>query len=658
MIDKIHTIRGVFFRKPGLTAPTFRKFEVGGDGVYYLKNGVFIEYHINLPHYACKYYNENIGTFEAALNPLGALEVVFSGTHYPEVEAAAKKILLHDSMGGTMRIADGEYTVSYVQNGVNQIIGVRANSEEEAKQKFLAYKARKGYDAEFVGVSYGFESKPGFPVIDCDTLGNSIDKMHDAGFSGRWVRLKYSDVAGKSLKSEIARKYQETYREEVNIIRLSKNYSFGKGELEIQVYATSPYLSAQNADGFWAVVQCSEEQSKMLMDAEVSDAGSGYINLSYKVGNDYKGVLVRANSLSEATAKLHEKYPSAKVLGNYTATPEEVKHLTSMGTPMLDGAIEDGVVRPDGAKFGYHPTGIYSTNGKSYRGFEVTSGENGLRKGVYRFYGYIAPGKVLFGNSAVDGEFRQADFDRLIGEGKIRLLDEDIDLDETHAFGDDVVKSGSGWTNKGKEGTHGQFATKKEAAAQTRAMYANGYKGDSGAATVYAPIVDAFASQEVDREGNSIPVGAKVFIYRGKNSGKVGVVKSWEGNYAVVESGGSTARYVGNEDLIKDSASGLKKLFKVKDKKSGKTYAVSAKDSVEAVAKVSKCLKDATPHEVVVYTNQVLSEMGLNNSLGKYDSVVRRMRGLYGQSFATGDDLKAIIKKALPSVLQYLGFPV
>lgn len=49
----------------------------------------------------------------------------------------------------------------------------------------------------------------------------------------------------------------------------------------------------------------------------------------------------------------------------------------------------------------------------------------------------------------------------------------------TDSFNDDIVKSGSGYTNKGKEGTHGTFATKKEAAAQTRAMYANGYKGDS-----------------------------------------------------------------------------------------------------------------------------------------------------------------------------------
>ena len=42
---------------------------------------------------------------------------------------------------------------------------------------------------------------------------------------------------------------------------------------------------------------------------------------------------------------------------------------------------------------------------------------------------------------------------------------------------EDTVKQGNSWTNKGKEGTHGTFKTKKEADAQRKAMFANGYKG-------------------------------------------------------------------------------------------------------------------------------------------------------------------------------------
>lgn len=41
---------------------------------------------------------------------------------------------------------------------------------------------------------------------------------------------------------------------------------------------------------------------------------------------------------------------------------------------------------------------------------------------------------------------------------------------------EDTVKTSEGkWTNKGKDGTHGKFKTKKEADAQRKAMFANGY---------------------------------------------------------------------------------------------------------------------------------------------------------------------------------------
>lgn len=42
---------------------------------------------------------------------------------------------------------------------------------------------------------------------------------------------------------------------------------------------------------------------------------------------------------------------------------------------------------------------------------------------------------------------------------------------------EDTVKQGNYWVNKGKEGTHGKFKTKKEADAQRAAMYARGFEG-------------------------------------------------------------------------------------------------------------------------------------------------------------------------------------
>ena len=63
-----------------------------------------------------------------------------------------------------------------------------------------------------------------------------------------------------------------------------------------------------------------------------------------------------------------------------------------------------------------------------------------------------------------------ADYENKRETNKEELFEKDDELDE------DTVKSGSGWTNKGKEGTHGKFKTKKGADAQRKAMFANGYK--------------------------------------------------------------------------------------------------------------------------------------------------------------------------------------
>lgn len=55
-----------------------------------------------------------------------------------------------------------------------------------------------------------------------------------------------------------------------------------------------------------------------------------------------------------------------------------------------------------------------------------------------------------------------------------------FDIQVKITYEDTVRKSNGKWTNRGKDGTeHGEFGTKKQADAQRKAMYANGYKGES-----------------------------------------------------------------------------------------------------------------------------------------------------------------------------------
>ena len=57
---------------------------------------------------------------------------------------------------------------------------------------------------------------------------------------------------------------------------------------------------------------------------------------------------------------------------------------------------------------------------------------------------------------------------------------EDEDDDEVEeSLQEDTVKQGKYWVNKGDEGTHGKFRTKKAADEQRKAMFARGYKAES-----------------------------------------------------------------------------------------------------------------------------------------------------------------------------------
>lgn len=61
----------------------------------------------------------------------------------------------------------------------------------------------------------------------------------------------------------------------------------------------------------------------------------------------------------------------------------------------------------------------------------------------------------------------------LMGEKDMSIKDVIVKGD---SLSEDTVKTSDGkWTNKGKEGTHGKFKTKKQADAQRKAMFANGF---------------------------------------------------------------------------------------------------------------------------------------------------------------------------------------
>lgn len=62
-------------------------------------------------------------------------------------------------------------------------------------------------------------------------------------------------------------------------------------------------------------------------------------------------------------------------------------------------------------------------------------------------------------------------------DGEWMILVDEVPEDEEELT-EDTIKQNGKWVNKGEEGTHGKFRTKKEADAQRKAMFAQGFKED------------------------------------------------------------------------------------------------------------------------------------------------------------------------------------
>ncbi len=109
-----------------------------------------------------------------------------------------------------------------------------------------------------------------------------------------------------------------------------------------------------------------------------------------------------------------------------------------------------------------------------------------------------------------DGIEKSLDIDKDIKVEDSFDLEDAFDV-EDESLNEDTVKQGNKWVNKGKEGTHGTFKTKKAADAQRKAMFASGYKGESLTESQSQEIAKYW--NDID-EKNNAPISdfAEIFI--------------------------------------------------------------------------------------------------------------------------------------------------
>lgn len=74
--------------------------------------------------------------------------------------------------------------------------------------------------------------------------------------------------------------------------------------------------------------------------------------------------------------------------------------------------------------------------------------------------------------------------------------------------------------------------------------------------------------------------------------------------------------------------------------------------TTDKLDKAINTLDASRGHEVIVYANQALKEMGKNNSVGKYDRVVMGVRSTLGESLLPSDELKKAVKREVERLLK------
>ena len=133
-----------------------------------------------------------------------------------------------------------------------------------------------------------------------------------------------------------------------------------------------------------------------------------------------------------------------------------------------------------------------------------------IRSNVMEFpngeYVYVeyADGKLYAGSATNRGIIHEYemdydkdyDVDRNLQDFFDKIIEENPELgeplDESKKVCEDTVKQGNKWVNKGKDGTHGTFKTKKAADAQRKAMFANkGKKSTFGESRKLRPIKES-----------------------------------------------------------------------------------------------------------------------------------------------------------------------
>lgn len=202
-----------------------------------------------------------------------------------------------------IKAADELYTVSYIGNGVNQVIAVKANSADEAKQKFLNYAKSKNRTVTINGISEGAIMKPGLPILDKCGMKDSIKvvdvvkTVKDAHLSPstykalkelgvtpeQWSKMTQQQASEYIAKRKTASGSKTTksnkaalYEKHIDAIkaRMEENLNFDGDSSDIEFELSA---DEYNSDEFWSKLNNMFEQNEVSFNNKQTTKRNGSI---------------------------------------------------------------------------------------------------------------------------------------------------------------------------------------------------------------------------------------------------------------------------------------------------------------------------------------------------------------------------------------------
>lgn len=350
-----------------------------------------------------------------------------------------------------------------------------SESEEEALDAL--YKEIEKLNDNFSKMN---KSSKEFPVDAIDTIIGSIEEVNS-----KMYQILQGDAIGESIDLSLLEANSLTSKSSTLNGIATKMSDFLSKSLGKEIRAATSEMSSKIALGSFGNVE--KDKVKSLIDGELDDAG---ISADVKIlpnGNLFAAVL---NNISLPRTRTVEAFEE-------DALTEEEKSLCDY---MLDNCREEGETSEDLLKKMRVYRSAYAKLAREKEDavrdyFEDSTSEKideSLNEDTVKQDAKVnesitdfdavgrkiakAKGYEYIGYEKINDNTYGFVFDTDEGETEIGFTTEELKPYLNTPVTEGTIKQGNSWVNKGKEGTHGKFRTKKAADAQRKAMFANGFK--------------------------------------------------------------------------------------------------------------------------------------------------------------------------------------